>query len=66
MKNQYNQESSGQYQGHWQDIKQVSKYFQTQDSQDTLQGIKIAHDGQAKLRCPQLQTQAENHHLVER
>ena len=37
-----------------------------QDSQATLQGIKIAHNEHAKLKCPQLYTQAENYYLLER
>ena len=66
MKNQYEQEISGQYQGHWQDVQQVPKYFQTQDSQATLQGIMISHGEHAKLRCPQLYTQVNNYQLLER
>ena len=41
-------------------------YFQTRDSQATLQGIKSAHGEHAKLRCPQLYNQAKNYQLLER
>ena len=64
MKNQYEQEISGQYQGHWQDVQQVPKYFQTRDSQATLQGIMVSHGEDAKLRCPQLHIQAKNYQLL--
>ena len=66
MNNQYKQESAEQYQGHWQDIQLVPKYYQTQDSQATFQGIRIAHGKYIKLRYPQLYTQAKNYHLMER
>ena len=66
IKNQYEQESARQYQGHWLDVQAVPKYFQTQDSQATLQGINITHNGQLKLRYLQLYTQAENYQLLER
>ena len=65
-KNQHKQEIARQYQGHWLDVQPVPKYFQTQDSQATLQGIMISHSEHAKLRCPQLHTQAKNYQLLER
>ena len=55
-KNQHEQESAGQYQGHWLDLQPVPKYFQTRDRQATLQGIMISHGEHAKPRCPQLHT----------
>ena len=64
MKNQYEQEISGQYQGHWQDVQQVPKHFQTRDSQATLQDIMCSHSEHAKLRCPQLHIQAKNYQLL--
>ena len=49
-KNQHKQKDARQYQGHWLDVQLVPMFFQTRDSQATLQGIKSAHDEHAKLR----------------
>ena len=65
-KNQDEQEIAGQYQGHWQDVQPVPKYFQTRDSQATLQGIMFSHGEYAKLKCLQLHTQAKNYQLLGR
>ena len=65
-KNQHKQEITGQYQGHWLDFQLAPKYFQTLDSQATLQDIMISHGKHTKLRCPQLHTQAKNYQLLER
>ena len=65
-RNQHKQESSEQYQGHWLDIQLVPIYFQTWDSQATLQGIESTHGEHTKLRCPQLYTQAKINQLLER
>ena len=37
-----------------------------QDSQATLQGIKISQNGHIKLEYPQYQTQDEKYHLQEK
>ena len=65
-KNQHKQESNRQYQGHWLDVQLVPMYFQTRDSQATLQGIKYAHSEHDKLKYSQLYTEAKNYQLLER
>ena len=65
-KNQYKQESTKKYQGHWLDVQLVPMCFQIQDIQTTLQGIKSAHGEHTKLRCFQLHTQANNYQLLKR
>ena len=49
-KNQHEQEGTKQYQGHLRDAQLVPKYFRRWNSQATLQGIKINHDGHTKLK----------------
>ena len=66
MKNQHKKEGAKQYQGHWLDIQPVPKYFQIWVSQAILQGITIDHGNHAKLKYPQLHTQAKYYHLLER
>ena len=66
MKNQYKQESTQQYQGHWLDVQLVPKYLQMQHSQATLQGIKSTYSEHAKLRFTQLHTQANYYQILEK
>ena len=52
--------------GDWLEIQLVPMYFQTWDSQATLQYIKRTHGENAKLKCPQHHTQAKKDQLLER